>query len=106
MGSRHTRSSSATIRRHGHSTSARWRSVRRCLAPTIPTRRRASTASAGLLVRQGDLAGARPLFERALAICETVLSPDHPNTAGSLNNLAGVLVRQGDLAGARPLYER
>jgi hypothetical protein len=43
-----------------------------------------------LLQRQGDLAGARPLFERALAIRERVLGPDHPNTAQSRKNLAGL----------------
>jgi tetratricopeptide (TPR) repeat protein len=55
---------------------------------------------------QGDLAGARPLFERALAIYEKALGPEHPHTAGSLNNLAGLLQDQGDLARARPLFER
>jgi Tfp pilus assembly protein PilF len=59
--------------------------------------------------RQAALAAyssARPLFERALAICETVPSPDHLNTAGSLNNLGYLLREQGDLTGARPYYER
>ena len=59
-----------------------------------------------LLWELGDLAGARPLFERALAIREKALGPEHPDTAKSLNNLAGLLRNQGDLAGARPLYER
>jgi hypothetical protein len=35
---------------------------------------------AGLLLTQGDLAGARPLFERALAIYEKVFGPEHPDT--------------------------
>ncbi|MGH7261960.1 MAG: tetratricopeptide repeat protein, partial [Nitrospiraceae bacterium] len=51
-------------------------------------------------------AGARPLQERALAIREKALGPEHPETAISLSNLASVLRDQGDLAGARPLYER
>jgi hypothetical protein len=34
---------------------------------------------------QGDLAGARPLFERALAIRVEALGPAHPDTAASLN---------------------
>src|SRR5262249_44147432 len=46
------------------------------------------------------------LYERALAICEKVLGPEHPNTASSLGNFASLLMAQGDLAGARPLYER
>jgi tetratricopeptide (TPR) repeat protein len=54
----------------------------------------------------GEYAGARPLYERALAICEHSLGPTHPNTAGSLNNLAALLQFQGDYAAARPLYER
>jgi tetratricopeptide (TPR) repeat protein len=48
----------------------------------------------------------RSLFERALAIREKVLGPEHPDTAGSLNNLAALLKDQGDLAAARPLPER
>ena len=38
-----------------------------------------------LLQAQGDLAAARPLFERALAIYEKALGPEHPSTAASLN---------------------
>ena len=59
-----------------------------------------------LLQDQGDLAAARPLYERALAIREKALGPEHPDTATSLNNLAVLLQDQGDLAAARPLYER
>jgi Tfp pilus assembly protein PilF len=46
------------------------------------------------------------LAQRALAIRQARLRPDHPDTAQSLNNLAGVLRDQGDLERARPLYER
>jgi tetratricopeptide (TPR) repeat protein len=49
---------------------------------------------------------ARPLYERALALREKALGPDHPATALSLNNLALLLQDQGDLAGARALHER
>ena len=49
---------------------------------------------------------ARPLYERALAIREKLLGPEHPDTATSLNQLALLLQDQGDLAGARPLHER
>src|SRR5262249_54255431 len=59
-----------------------------------------------LLRAQGDLAAARPLFERALAIYEKARGPEHPHTAASLNNLALLLQGQGDLAAARPLFER
>jgi tetratricopeptide (TPR) repeat protein len=51
-------------------------------------------------------AQARPLFERALAIFEDVLGPEHCDTAVSLNALAYLLQAQGDLAAARPLFER
>ena len=61
---------------------------------------------ARLLQDQGDLAEARPLYERALAIHEKVLGPEHPHTATVLNNLALLLRDEGDLAGAGPLFER
>jgi class 3 adenylate cyclase/tetratricopeptide (TPR) repeat protein len=68
---------------------------------------------AGLLDRAGNYffgranyLAARPLYERALAICEKVLGPEHPNTANSLSHLASLLEAQGDLAAARPLLER
>ncbi len=54
----------------------------------------------------GDYSGARPYYERALAIRERALGPDHPDTATSLNNLGALLNSMGDLAGARPYYER
>jgi tetratricopeptide (TPR) repeat protein len=55
---------------------------------------------------RGAYLEARPLFERALAIHEKVLGPEHPYTAMSLNNLAILLENHGDLAGSRPLKER
>jgi tetratricopeptide (TPR) repeat protein len=54
----------------------------------------------------GDYRDARPYCERALAICETQLGPDHPLTAGSLNNLGALLQAQGAYAEALPLFER
>ena len=54
----------------------------------------------------GAYAQARSLYERALAIHETALGPDHPDTGGSLNNLAHLLQAQGNFSGARPLFER
>jgi tetratricopeptide (TPR) repeat protein len=59
--------------------------------------------------RHGVLAAyaeARRLSERALAIREKVLGPEHPGTATGLMSLAGLLQAQGDIAGARPLFER
>jgi tetratricopeptide (TPR) repeat protein len=51
-------------------------------------------------------AQARPLYERALAINEKMLGPDHPDTALSLNNLALLLQDQDELAAARASHER
>ena len=53
----------------------------------------------------GYLEGARPYFERALAINEQVLGPIDPGTALSLNNLGWLLDAIGDYAAARPYYE-
>ena len=55
---------------------------------------------------QGAYAHAEPLFERALAIGEKALGPDHPDVATSLNNLAELYRAQGAYARAEPLYER
>ena len=55
---------------------------------------------------RGHYAAARPHFERALAIREKALGPEHPDTALSLNNLAVLLYSQGDTATARPYYAR
>lgn len=49
---------------------------------------------------------ARIAVERALALAEAVLGPQHPRVATFLNNLASVLYDQGDLAGVRSLAER
>ena len=61
---------------------------------------------AGVYGAQGRYADAEPLYQRALAICERVLGPDHPNTASSLHGLAHVYNAQGRYAEAEPLYQR
>jgi tetratricopeptide (TPR) repeat protein len=64
-------------------------------------------AAAGLALRfAGDLRAAKPWYERAQAVRERVLGPDHPDTATGLNNLAELLWTQGELTLARALYER
>jgi hypothetical protein len=50
--------------------------------------------------------GARPLYERALAICEKALGLRHPDTAVSLDHLASLLQAQCDLAGVAALRAR
>jgi tetratricopeptide (TPR) repeat protein len=49
---------------------------------------------------------AEPLYERALAILERVLGPEHPEVGTCLNNLATFYHKQGKYARAEPLYQR
>lgn len=55
---------------------------------------------------QGRYEEAEPLYERALAIDEKALEPDHPEAATNLNNLAEFYRSQGKYAEAEPLYKR
>ena len=61
---------------------------------------------AGLLSAKGEYAAAEPLYRRALAIDEKVLSPDHPMVATGLIGLAELLRAKGEYAAAEPLYRR
>jgi tetratricopeptide (TPR) repeat protein len=61
---------------------------------------------AGTLYAQGDLRGARRLYERVLEARTRLLGEEHPDTLRTLQNLAVTLKAQGDLPGARRLYER
>jgi tetratricopeptide (TPR) repeat protein len=54
----------------------------------------------------GAYAAARPLYERALAVSEKALGPQHSNTGIYLSRLGGLLDDQGDLEAARLCYER
>ncbi len=61
----------------------------------------------GTFLRQeGDLAGARAAFERALAIREKALGPDHPAVGDSLFALAGLEAGTGPLETALGLFRR
>ena len=55
---------------------------------------------------QGKFTAAESLYQRALKIHETSLGPEHPLTAGSLNNLALLYKAQGNYAAAEPLFQR
>ena len=44
---------------------------------------------------QGKLDAAEPLLERALAICEQSLGPEHPNTITGRENLAALRGKMG-----------
>jgi tetratricopeptide (TPR) repeat protein len=59
-----------------------------------------------LLRDQCDLAAARALFERSLAIYEKTLGAAHPDTAVVLRNLASVRRAQGEAAEPLALGER
>ncbi len=59
-----------------------------------------------MLQAQGDLAGARAAYERALRIDEASFGPDHPNVAIRVWNLGALMKAEGDRAGARSMYER
>ncbi len=55
---------------------------------------------------QGKYVEAEPLYQRALAISENSLGPEHPHVATSLNNLAELYRAQGKYVEAEPLYMR
>ena len=59
-----------------------------------------------MYVRIGAYAEARALSERALAIAEKALGPDHPDVALGLNNLASVHLAEKRPGEALPLLER
>ena len=48
-----------------------------------------------VLQAQGKLAEAEPLYQRAIAMGEKTLGPDHPTVATRLNNLASLLQVRG-----------
>ncbi len=54
----------------------------------------------------GEYAEARAVFERALAIREKALGPDHPDVADSLHNLGDVHRLIGDYAAATTVFEQ
>jgi tetratricopeptide (TPR) repeat protein len=63
-------------------------------------------SAAGYLHGRARYAEAKALAERALALANATVGPDHPDTARSLDRLATVLRVQGDLDRARSLHER
>ncbi len=61
---------------------------------------------ADVLHAQGALKETRPYYDRALAIREEVLGPEHPDTAMSLEDVGALLHEQNNNAAARPYFER
>jgi hypothetical protein len=53
-----------------------------------------------------DLNAAREVSERALAIYEATVGPNHPHVAKALTTLGEVLRRLGELPAARTRLER
>jgi tetratricopeptide repeat protein len=68
-----------------------------------PFRDARGRALATVLNDQGDFAGARPLCERALAIREKVLGPEHSATNAVRSNLSRLLLLTGVLTEALAL---
>jgi CHAT domain-containing protein/Tfp pilus assembly protein PilF len=58
------------------------------------------------LYREGRYEEAIPLAQRALALSEKTLGPEHPDTATSLIILGGLYETTGAYAKAEPLFER
>jgi CHAT domain-containing protein/tetratricopeptide (TPR) repeat protein len=58
------------------------------------------------LYREGKYDVAIPLAERALAIRENALGPEHSDVAASLSNLSALHFVKGDYARAEPLMQR
>jgi tetratricopeptide (TPR) repeat protein len=61
---------------------------------------------AGYLHGRGLLEQAEPLMREALSIREQVLGPEHPETAGCLNNLGLLLTDKHEFAEARLILQR
>lgn len=71
----------------------------------IPEAAQLLNHAGSLLLQQEQYLAALSLFERALAISEKVLGPNHPSTMSSLNNLASLYQAQGNYTQALPLYK-
>ena len=67
---------------------ALWRSMSSSWGQSILSQPPASTTWPSSTDAQGKYEQAESLYERALAIREQQLGPEHPDTATSLNNLA------------------
>jgi tetratricopeptide (TPR) repeat protein len=86
-----------------HVGEALWR---RLGAPEDLRATRRFIALATLHRSTGRHAEAQALLERAIALQERFLGPDHPDLARSLNNLGNLLQLRGDRNSAIPLFSR
>ena len=69
--------------------------------PGTPRRGHQPQQPGAALPNPGKYAKAEPLYQRALAIWEKALGPEHPDVATSLNNLAELYDTQGQYAQGR-----
>ncbi len=81
-------------------------STRRPSAPSTPTSPSGSTTSPALYQDTGRYAEAEPLFQRAIAIIEKALPPNHPNLRTARYNYAGLLDQLGRTNEAAVLRSR
>ena len=81
----------ANTRRPSRFTSGRWRSGKRPWARSTPTWPSSLNNLAELYDNQGQYAKAEPLYERALAIREKALGPEHPDVASEPQQPGGAL---------------
>ncbi|MGE6760752.1 tetratricopeptide repeat protein [Corallococcus interemptor] len=65
----------------------------------------ATTTLGVSLMRQGDLAGARPLLERGRVLMQTIRGAEHPETGSVLYLLGELEQRSGNRRAAREHYE-
>jgi tetratricopeptide (TPR) repeat protein len=72
----------------------------------FPEAARLLNKAGSYLHERGRYTEAEPLYQRALAIREKALGPEHPDVATSLNNLALLSHNQGQYAKAESLYQR
>jgi tetratricopeptide (TPR) repeat protein/transcriptional regulator with XRE-family HTH domain len=77
----------------------------RALGQAEDERAAALCSAVGRTLRAGGFAAARPYLERALAIRQRLLGPEHLDIVENLTDLALLLQDQGELAAARSLLE-
>ena len=72
--------------------------------PSVASAFRAND-QAYIYYKKGDYSQAESLYQRALALGEKTLGPDHPVVAQSLNGLANVYHARGNYPQAEPLHQ-
>ena len=92
--------------RPSHSTSALWPSGRKRWGLSTQMWPPASTAWRRSTTPKDTMRRPSRSIQRALAIREKVLGPEHPDVANSLHNLAGLYRVQGRYGEAETFYQR